>query len=162
MAEKRLSLRDRHAIKKGVADINDSKVFRTKAGKALKEGLMRLKHEVRGELGIGDADLHEAMENSNWKMAIWITVDKTSMDDLPDKIGDILVELYKRECTGSNIDEKLDQWIVYAKEVYDGALDIYTENGMLENEFAEMMMQSIDNAKDKIIEMEFKGKKIAR
>jgi len=162
MAEKRLSLRDRHAIKEGVADMDDSKVFRTKAGKALAEGLLRLKHEVRIQLGLGEKDLEETMNSGNWKMAIWIVVDKTDMDEIPEKVGDVLMEMYKRECKGADIEEKIEQWAVYAKEVYEGVLDIYTENGMLENDFADLMINAIDNAEGKIYEMEFKNKKTAR
>lgn len=162
MVEKKLSLRDRHAIKEGVADLDDSKIFRTKAGKALTEGLLRLKHETRVQLGLGERDLKETIDNGNWKMAIWIVVDKTDMDDIPEKVGDVLVELYKKECKGKNIEEKIEQWIIYAKEVYGGVLDIYTENGMLENAFAEVMINAIDKAEEKIYEMEFKNKKSAR
>ena len=162
MADRKLSLRDRHAIKEGVADLNDSKVFRTKAGKALTEGLLRLKHGVRTKLGLGERDLKETMESRNWKMAIWIVVDKTDIDELPEKVGDVLVELYKRECKGADMDEKIEQWVVYAKEVYDGVLDIYVEDGNIENDFAELMANAIDNAKEKIYEMEFKHKKTAR
>ena len=161
MGNKKLPLRDRHAIKEGVADIENSKIHRTKAGKALTEGLLRLKHEVRIQLGLGDTDLKETIDSRNWKMAIWIVVDKTDMGQIPEKIGDILVELYKKECTGKNIDEKLEQWTVYCKEVYDGVLDIYVENGMLEDKFAELMINAIDNAQEKITEMEFRDKKIA-
>lgn len=162
MVERKLSLRDRHAIKEGVADLNDSKVFRTKAGKALAEGLLRLKHEVRIQLGLGEKDLEETMDNGNWKMAIWIVVDKTDMDEIPEKVGNVLVEMYKRECKGADVEEKIEQWVVYAREVYDGVLEIYAENGMLENAFADLMINAIDDAKEKIYEMEFKDKKTAR
>lgn len=162
MNRKKLSLRDRHAIKEGVADLNDSKVFRTKAGKALTEGLLRLKHGVRTQLGLGERDLEETMESRNWKMAIWIVVDKSDTDEIPEKVGDVLVEMYKRECTGKNMDEKIEQWVIYAREVYEGALDIYVENGKIENDFAELMTNAIDNAEEKIYEMEFRDRKTAR
>ncbi len=160
--KKRLSLADRHAIKEGIKDIEDSKIYRTKAGKALFEGLTRVREDVRVQLGLGESDLKVAIETGNWKMALWIAVGIASNDEVSEKLSDVLVELYKRECKGKSVDEKIEQWTKYAQEVYDGAINIYVKKGTIEGDYGELFVEAIDLAASKIWEMEFKNDVIVR
>jgi len=150
MGDKKLPLRDRHAIKQALNEITqDSKIFKTKAGGSIADQLRKMKlgpATIFGKDGIKDA-----VENRDWKMAICIALEK---NNVVAEVADILVEIYKKECRGITKEEREDQWLAYVRDVFKEVFEKYDAENEIPNDIAQLMMDAMDAATKKIVKLD--------
>jgi hypothetical protein len=158
MMKKKLSLADRYAIRKAVGEMGNIRFRLTKAGEILREKLIEHKRSLGEPPEMRGYDVKGAIEKKNWKMAIVIAVESGPEEEIPERVGRVILEIYRRECTEKDFKKRKDQWFGFVGEIYEGTLTEYREN----DEVRERLLDAVKFAKEKIELIELTNARKAR